>query len=33
MTLHQDLSGAIDHRNALIESNRAVSQLLDRAMV
>jgi spermidine dehydrogenase len=30
---HSDLSGAMDHRNAFIESNRAVSQLLDRALV
>ena len=30
---HSDLSGAMDHRNAFIESNRAVSQLLDRVLV
>jgi hypothetical protein len=30
---HPDLSGAMDHRNAFIESNRAVSQLLDRVLV
>jgi spermidine dehydrogenase len=30
---HADLSGAMDHRNAFIESNRAVSQLLDRVLV
>jgi spermidine dehydrogenase len=30
---NSDLSGAMDHRNAFIESNRAVSQLLDRVLV
>jgi spermidine dehydrogenase len=30
---HSDLSGAMDHRNAFIESNRAVNQLLDRVLV
>jgi spermidine dehydrogenase len=30
---HSDLSGAIDHRNAFMESNRAVSQLSDRVLV
>jgi spermidine dehydrogenase len=30
---HADLSGAMDHRNAFIESNRAVNQLLDRILV
>ena len=30
---HSDLSGAMDHRNAFIESNWAVSQLLDRVLV
>src|ERR1700721_1229294 len=30
---HSDLSGAMDHRNAFIESNRAVSQLLDRVLI
>ncbi|MBV8865958.1 MAG: NAD(P)/FAD-dependent oxidoreductase [Acidobacteriaceae bacterium] len=29
---HSDLAGAMDHRNAFIESNRAVSQLLDRVL-
>ncbi len=29
---HCDLAGAMDHRNAFIESNRAVSQLLDRVL-
>jgi spermidine dehydrogenase len=29
---HSDLSGAMDHRNAFIESHRAVSQLLDRVL-
>jgi len=29
---HSDLSGAMDHRNAYIESHRAVSQLLDRVL-
>ncbi len=28
-----DLSGAMDHRNAFIESNRAMNQLLDRVLV
>ncbi|HTZ58039.1 MAG TPA: FAD/NAD(P)-binding protein [Acidobacteriaceae bacterium] len=30
---NSDLSGAMDHRNAFIESNRAVNQLLDRVLV
>jgi spermidine dehydrogenase len=30
---HSDLAGAMDHRNAFIESNRAVQQLLDRVLV
>ena len=30
---HADLSGAMDHRNAFIESNRAVGQLLDQVLV
>jgi hypothetical protein len=30
---HPDLSGAMDHRNAFIESNRALNQLLDRVLV
>lgn len=30
---HSDLAGAMDHRNAFIESNRAVGQLLDRVLV
>ena len=30
---HCDLAGAMDHRNAFIESNRAVGQLLDRVLV
>ena len=30
---HSDLAGAMDHRNAFMESNRAVSQLLDRVLV
>jgi spermidine dehydrogenase len=30
---NSDLAGAMDHRNAFIESNRAVSQLLDRVLV
>jgi spermidine dehydrogenase len=29
---HCDLAGAMDHRNAFLESNRAVSQLLDRVL-
>lgn len=29
---HSDLAGAMDHRNAFIESNRATSQLLDRVL-
>lgn len=29
---HSDLAGAMDHRNAFIESNRAMSQLLDRVL-
>jgi spermidine dehydrogenase len=29
---HADLAGAMDHRNAFIESNRAVNQLLDRVL-
>jgi spermidine dehydrogenase len=29
---HADLSGAMDHRDAFIESNRAVNQLLDRVL-
>ena len=29
---HCDLAGAMDHRNAFIESERAVSQLLDRVL-
>ncbi len=29
---HSDLAGAMDHRNAFIESNRAVSQLLDQVL-
>ena len=29
---HSDLAGAMDHRNAFIESRRAVSQLLDRVL-
>jgi spermidine dehydrogenase len=29
---HCDLAGAMDHRNAFIESNRAVSQLVDRVL-
>ncbi len=29
---NSDLSGAMDHRNAFIESDRAVSQLLDRVL-
>lgn len=29
---HADLAGAMDHRNAFIESDRAVSQLLDRVL-
>jgi spermidine dehydrogenase len=30
---HCDLAGAMDHRNAFIESSRAVGQLLDRVLV
>lgn len=30
---HSDLAGAMDHRNAFIESHRAVEQLLDRVLV
>ena len=30
---HCDLAGAMDHRNAFIESNRAVGQLLNRVLV
>jgi len=30
---HSDLAGAMDHRNAFIESNRAVGQLLDQVLV
>ena len=30
---HSDLAGAMDHRNAFMESNRAVGQLLDRVLV
>ena len=30
---HADLTGAMDHRNAFIESNRAVGQLLDQVLV
>ena len=29
---HSDLAGAMDHRNAFIESNRAMGQLLDRVL-
>jgi len=29
---HSDLAGAMDHRNAFMESERAVSQLLDRVL-
>jgi spermidine dehydrogenase len=29
---HSDLAGAMDHRNAFMESNRAVGQLLDRVL-
>ena len=29
---HSDLAGAMDHRNAFMESNRAVSLLLDRVL-
>jgi spermidine dehydrogenase len=29
---HSDLAGAMDHRNAFIESDRAVNQLLDRVL-
>jgi spermidine dehydrogenase len=30
---HSDLAGAMDHRNAFLESNRAVGQLLDQVLV
>jgi spermidine dehydrogenase len=30
---HSDLGGAMDHRNAFLESNRAVGQLLDQVLV
>jgi spermidine dehydrogenase len=30
---HSDLAGAMDHRNAFLESNRAVGQLLDQLLV
>jgi len=30
---HADLTGAMDHRNAFLESNRAVQQLLDQVLV
>jgi len=30
---HCDLAGAMDHRNAFMESSRAVGQLLDRVLV
>ena len=30
---HSDLTGAMDHRNAFMESHRAVGQLLDRVLV
>jgi spermidine dehydrogenase len=30
---HADLAGAMDHRNAFMESDRAVNQLLDRVLV
>lgn len=30
---HSDLAGAMDHRNAFMESDRAVDQLLDRVLV
>jgi spermidine dehydrogenase len=30
---HSDLAGAMDHRNAFMESNRAVGQLLDQVLV
>jgi spermidine dehydrogenase len=30
---HADLSGAMDHRNAFMESNRAVNQLLDGVLI
>ena len=33
LTFSHYLAGAMDHRNAFIESNRAVSQLLDRVLV
>ena len=29
---HADLTGAMDHRNAFIESDRAINQLLDRVL-
>ena len=29
---HCDLAGTMDHRNAFIESERAMSQLLDRVL-
>jgi spermidine dehydrogenase len=29
---HADLAGAMDHRNAFLESDRAVGQLLDRVL-
>lgn len=29
---HSDLAGAMDHRNAFMESHRAVNQLLDRIL-
>ena len=30
---HSDLAGAMDHRNAFLESHRAVGQLCDRVLV
>jgi spermidine dehydrogenase len=30
---HSDLAGAMDHRNAFLESSRAMNQLLDRVLV
>jgi spermidine dehydrogenase len=30
---HADLSGAMDHRNAFMESDRAVNQLLDKVLI
>jgi spermidine dehydrogenase len=30
---HSDLAGAMDHRNAFLESSRAVGQLLDQVLV